>query len=385
MSANLVQKLKITSTAFLILASLPVSAKTLKRFILRHADISRVQALMDRQSKHITIDRELDEGQGVVVTLTKKGYSLVKRELPEVQVEEDKRIQLINSQMTVSTTASLSEAASAAKIPQQVPWGVAAVGATQAQQYTKGKGITVCVIDTGIQTTHPDLKGQVIGGRNFVAGADGKIKPKKFQDDNGHGTHVAGTIAALDNKIGVVGIAPKAKLLSLKVLDSQGSGFISDLADAIRYCAKSKARIASMSIGTLVDSPLLREAVYEASRAGLIMVAASGNMGGIVDFPAAYPEVLAVSAVDEELKFADFSNRGPEIDYTAPGVNILSTTIFNSYAYYSGTSMATPHVAGVIALALSAKKTQLATQDLGLSPDEQGLGLVDALKTVTTH
>jgi subtilisin family serine protease len=137
-----------------------------------------------------------------------------------------------------------------------------------------------------------------------------------------------------------------------------------------------------MSLGTADDSPVLREAVYEASRAGLIMVAASGNSGGVVDYPAAYPEVLAVTAIDRNLEVATFSGTGSEVDYTDPGVEVYSTTNRNGYAIYSGTSMATPHVAGVLALAISKGQSDLGTIDLGTSLQQQGHGLIDAGRTL---
>jgi subtilisin family serine protease len=262
---------------------------------------------------------------------------------------------------------------------QSVPWGISAIGARDAT--TQGAGIKVCVVDTGVDKNHPDLAENIAGGRNFVA--KGRlVDPNKWADDEGHGTHVSGTIAAVDNAIGVVGVAPRAGILAAKVLNSQGSGYNSWIADGVRFCTLSGAKVINMSLGGSSDSQVLHDAIIEAYNAGVIVVAAAGNSAREVGYPAKYSEVFAVSAVDINLNFASFSNFGPEVAFAAPGVNVLSTALGGGYVSYSGTSMASPHVAGVAALMLSSGSKGLKGRDIGLTSDQQGSGLIDALLTV---
>lgn len=159
--------------------------------------------------------------------------------------------------------------------------------------------IKVCVVDTGVDVDHPDLAANIVGGENFVS-KKGRVDSSAYDDDNDHGTHVAGND-------------------------------------------------------------------YRSS----------------VSFPAAFPETIAVSATDDQDRLASFSNIGPEVSFAAPGVNVLSTVKGGEYKAFNGTSMATPHVAGVYALMLSEGKTSVKADDIGLSANEQGAGLVNALRTVT--
>ncbi|HLD79059.1 MAG: hypothetical protein A2822_04440 [Candidatus Staskawiczbacteria bacterium RIFCSPHIGHO2_01_FULL_41_41] len=271
---------------------------------------------------------------------------------------------------------------------QKLPWGVDRVDADLANN--TGAGVTVCVVDTGIDKDHPDLQGNIVGGRNFVA-KGATVDSTKWDDDNGHGSHVAGTIAAVDNTIGVVGVAPSASLLAAKVLNRQGSGYLSDVIAGIDYCVQSGAKVVSMSLGTSSDIQSMHDAVDAAYASGVLLVAAAGNdYGGAVSYPAAYDSVVAVSATDSADNLASFSNVGPQVELAAPGVSILSTYKGGGYATLSGTSMATPHVSGVAALAWEANPLltnaevrallQSTADDLGAvgKDDLFGYGLVDA-------
>ncbi|MBI2588078.1 S8 family peptidase, partial [Candidatus Azambacteria bacterium] len=175
---------------------------------------------------------------------------------------------------------------------------------------------------------------------------------KTGNDDNGHGTHVAGTVAAVNNTIGVVGVGPDVHLYAIKVLNRNGSGFLSDVIEGIQWAIANGMQVANMSLGTSSDIQSFHDAVIAARNAGIVQVAAAGNSGGAVSFPAAYPEMIAVSATDQNNSIASFSSRGPEVDLAAPGVSIPSTYKGDSYATLSGTSMATPHVTGAAALVL---------------------------------
>ena len=192
----------------------------------------------------------------------------------------------------------------------------------------------------------------------------------------------SGIIAALDNAIGVVGVAPDAKIFAIKGLNSQGSGWSSDLAEGIYACINNNTRVINMSWGSATPSQIIYDALLDAYNAGLVLVAAAGNESSGVIYPAAHPEVLAVSAIDSNMQLAWFSNYGPEIDYAAPGVSINSTYLNGGYRILNGTSMASPHVAGVVALWLSSGSLGLVGEDINLQPYFQGNGLIDADATV---
>lgn len=207
--------------------------------------------------------------------------------------------------------------------------------------------IKVGIIDTGISDTHPDLLANVKGGVNT-------INPRKsWNDDNGHGSHVAGTVAGIDNDIGVIGVGPAIDLYAIKALDRNGSGFLSDVIEGIQWGVANGMRILNMSLGTASNIQSFEEAVKAAKMAGVTLVVAAGNSGSAVDYPAAYQEVIAVSATDQNNVIASFSSRGPEVDLAAPGVSILSTYKGAFYATMSGTSMAAPHVTGAAALVMN--------------------------------
>ena len=228
-----------------------------------------------------------------------------------------------------------------------IPWGIDRIYAPLVWTSTTANSVKVAVIDTGIDLKHPDLKDNIKGGYNAIT-------PRfSANDNNGHGTHVAGIIAALDNTIGVVGVAPQMDLYSVKVLDKFGSGYLSDVIEGIDWSIANKVNIINMSLGSPDNVLSFHDAVARAYNAGIVVVAAAGNSGQSVLYPAAYPEVIAVSATNNNDGIADFSSRGPEVDLSAPGVDIYSTYKGSAYKTLSGTSMASPHVAGVAALLLS--------------------------------
>ncbi|MGL5346123.1 MAG: S8 family peptidase, partial [Peptostreptococcaceae bacterium] len=245
-----------------------------------------------------------------------------------------------------------------------IPYGVSLINAQSiwTKGYT-GKGVVIAIIDTGVDTKHPALAGRVIGGRNFTPDDNGN--PSIYEDYNGHGTHVAGTIAANTNKVGITGVAPEASLLILKSLDKRGSGSITSVVNAINYAIAKKVNIISMSLGSPQNSPELRKAILTAVNNNIIVVCAAGNRGDNgnaltdeLDYPGAYEEVVEVGAIDQNLKAGSFTNSNKFVDVVAPGVNILSTYINQSYATLSGTSMATPHVSGALALLIEWSKKE---------------------------
>ncbi|MBI3671577.1 S8 family peptidase [Candidatus Azambacteria bacterium] len=223
---------------------------------------------------------------------------------------------------------------------QILPWGIDKVDAELSWSKSTGSGVKVAVLDTGIDLTHPDLAANIKGGFNTINPAS------SANDDNGHGTHVAGIIGALNNSIGVVGVAPNVSLYAVKALDKNGSGYLSDVIEGLDWAIANNMNIVNMSLGTNYDIPSFYDAIARASNAGIVLVAAAGNDGGAVDYPAAYPGVMAVSATDSSDAVTYWSSRGPEISLAAPGLNILSTWKGGGYATVSGTSMSSPHVAG---------------------------------------
>ena len=201
--------------------------------------------------------------------------------------------------------------------------------------------------DTGIDFTHPDLAANYAGGVNFV---DSKKPP---MDDNSHGSHVAGTIAGVKDGKGVVGVAPKARLYAVKVLDAEGGGNLTDIIKGLIWCGRNGMHVANFSLGAPVNSVFMRLAVSYAKMKGVAVIAAAGNSGGSVSYPAAFEDAIAVAASDSKDRIAEFSSRGPQVDFIAPGVDVLSSVPGGKYESYSGTSMAAPHVAGLAALAVS--------------------------------
>ena len=236
----------------------------------------------------------------------------------------------------------------------EVPKGVEIIKAAEVWSQTKGAGVKVAILDTGADTDHPDLSGRIEGGRNFTT--DDHSNPDIYEDYNGHGTHVAGTIAAIDDGKGVVGVAPEVSLLIVKVLDKNGSGQYKWIIDGINYAVEQKADIISMSLGGPEDVPELHQAVQNALKNNVLVICAAGNEGDGDDateelsYPGCYNEVISVGAVDLDRNSSPFTNSNKEIDLVAPGEKILSTYLNGKYATLSGTSMATPHVSGAMAL-----------------------------------
>jgi len=243
-------------------------------------------------------------------------------------------------------------------------WGVKQIGADKVWTATpnnKGTGVKVAVIDTGINYGNLDLTPNYIPpGYNAIT--NGATPPL---DDNGHGTHCAGIIAATDDAAGVVGVAPRASLYAVKVLDKSGRGYISDIIEGIQWAIDSKMQVISMSLGSSLPDSTLESACNIAFQNGIVVVAAAGNNGAAftgsnIIYPARYQNVIAVGATDKNNLRASFSCTGTELDLVAPGVNILSDWLyvsgdgqFRDTWTLSGTSMACPHVAGTAALIIA--------------------------------
>jgi subtilisin family serine protease len=273
-------------------------------------------------------------------------------------------------------------------------WGLAAINAYQAWDITRGNhSVVVAVLDTGIDWNHPDLAANIWSDANGYHGFNFISNNRQPMDDNVnsydesgiwqagtytyHGTHVAGVVGAvIDNNLGVAGMA-QVQLMAVKVMNESGEGTDAYVASGIKWAVDNHANIITMSLGVDGLSMTLSNMVNYASSHGVVMVAASGNSGSsVVSYPAAYPKVIAVGAIDSSEHWAPFSNYGENLDVVAPGVSIYSTQASGGYQYLSGTSTAAPYVAGVAALML--------TVNPALTPVQIGQTINDTAKDIRT-
>jgi subtilisin len=276
-------------------------------------------------------------------------------------------------------------------LAQSPSWGNDRVDAdvTRANGET-GAGADIAIIDTGIDSDHPDLQANLGKGKAFVdcKGSPKKVCKQSWDDDNDHGTHCAGIADAVNNDRGVVGVSTEATLHAVKVLDKRGSGSYSDIAAGVEYTADQGWDVGSLSLGGSSGSQVLKDAGVYATNNGVFLVAAAGNSGPCTDcvgYPAAYAEYMAVSSTDSSDNLSGFSSQGPEVEIAAPGTDIYST-IPGGYDTFSGTSMACPHVAGAAGLLMAngdsnsqARDTlKSSAENIGLSDNESGAGLLDA-------
>ncbi len=228
---------------------------------------------------------------------------------------------------------------------ERIDWGVHAYGVPSVWAGTKGGGVTVAVIDSGV-SNHPDLVTSIIDRRNFSSDPDAL-------DTLGHGTHVAGVISANGE---MKGVAPESKILAIKALGHSGMGAFSRVAESINFAADAGCDLICLSLGSTKPNDAMHQAIMRAWQAGIVVVCASGNDGGSVLYPAAYKECIGVGAVNRNGEVCDFSARGKGVLVVAPGEDITSTWVGGEYATVSGTSMAAPFVAGVLALYASRVK-----------------------------
>ncbi|MCZ2257569.1 S8 family peptidase [Sporosarcina sp. G11-34] len=298
---------------------------------LLHASKEDIQKL---QKKYPNYTKSFEVIPMIEISLTSNELSEIRRQYSQVDVFPIREYEVAAVTDTIPEQFKLINTISAQTAP-----------------YT-GKGVKVGVIDSGIDTSHKDLK---------VAGGICTIIPKRkcastgelYSDDLGHGTHVAGVIAALKNGIGTIGIAPEVELYSIKTIDKGDNGRTTDIIAGIEWAMEQKIDILNMSITTPRDDPALRLMLEKAYKSGIILVAAAGNEGysqDTVQYPAKYPTVIAVSAMKSDKTWLAGSSLGSEVELAAPGNRIMSTFPKNEYMEMSGTSMASPHVAGIAAL-----------------------------------
>lgn len=271
--------------------------------------------------------------QGSTVSETIEKY----KKLPEVEYAEPNF--LAKASLTPSDTLFGKQ------------WNLKKILSEESYDISKGGGVVIAVVDTGVDNNHSDLSGLVLQGYNAIDGSNNST------DDHGHGTHVAGIASAqTDNGNGVASVSFQSQVLPVKVLNKDGVGTYGDVSEGITYSADNGARIINLSLGGSSDSETLKRAVNYALSKGSLLVAAAGNDGNDAPvYPAAYKGVLAVSASDSNDNLASFSSYGNNIFVSSPGVSVISSVPGGSYASWSGTSMAAPHLAGLLALQLSYK------------------------------
>ena len=245
-----------------------------------------------------------------------------------------------------------------------IDWGLKLLGVPPLWKETQGDGIKVGVLDTGIALEHPDLRPAILEARDFTR------SPSAAYDAQGHGTHVSGIIAARRNAHGIVGVAPETKIITAKVLNDDGAGTSQDIVAGIHWAMEAGADILSMSLGSSEPDEEIHQALLLAISKGVFVITAAGNEGPELDtvgYPAGFPEMVAVGSIDRRKRLSQFSSRGRQVDVVAPGDEITSCYPPRGYAVLNGTSMATPFVSGVVALALAKHrkmggKTPLRTQ-----------------------
>ena len=343
-------KIVYTSMLFITLSMAPeASANTHEeqRVIITFEDDVNEQAI---EAASGDINFEFDSLPVVSVTISESGLKKLKNDPTIKKIEKD---------VIVRTNT------------QVLDWGIPKMNFPLAWQtgYT-GRGIKVAVVDSGI-SSHEDLV--IAGGVSFVD------YTTSYQDDNGHGTHVAGIIRASDNGFGIKGVASEVDLYAVKSIDQNGSAYLSSIIAGIDWAISNEMDIINLSLSTQSDSISFQNILDKAYEQGILVVAAAGNdgtgSGDTVDFPARYASVIGVGAIDQQNQLASFSSTGPNVEIVAPGVSVLSTYLNGSYARLNGTSMATPFVSGYFALlkqaypSLSNKQLRSIlitnTQDLG--------------------
>ena len=355
----------------------------------------KVPVIIGFKDKPSQADKDMIRGHGGDIKYSYTIIDAIAAKLPDQVIDKIKknpRVKYVEKDTEVHT------------LGQTLPWGVDRIDADLAWATSKGTGIKVAIIDTGIDRDHPDLQANIAGGINYVVGSpfDGK-SDDNWDDDNGHGTHCAGIVAAIDNAIGVIGVAPEASLYAVKVLRSSGSGWLSDVIAGIEWTidpngdgdTSDRMDVDSMSFGG-GDSQAMHDACDKAYAAGIVLIAAAGNSGDgdsttdEYSYPAAYDSVIAVGATNIGDEAPYWSNSGPHLELAAPGVDINSTWNDGGYNTISGTSMACPHVSGTAALVIASDpslsnvdvrlRLQETAEDLGDTGfDKQyGYGLVDA-------
>ena len=309
------------------------SGKDVKRYAILGDNLSKVEAVL--AELEVAKIKTFKHFGGIAVKLTDSEARTLQATLgTDMRMVVDEPFQAIVEPETSQGKPGKKPGGGGGKQGQQVPWGITAVNAVDAWSVTRGSGVAVCVTDTGLDVDHPDLVTNIGAGANYIDGGS-------WNDDNGHGTHVGGTIAALDNSVGVVGVAPQATLLGAKFLDRRGRGTHTDAADAIYGCLDLRNEVdptmtmplvvnMSWSVGgTAEQREIVHSAIRDLTDQGVIFVGAVGNSNAGMVTPGRWPEVLVVTGVDEDLTFAPFSGWNTGL-LPPPDTGILTSPLLQS-------------------------------------------------------
>ncbi len=233
-----------------------------------------------------------------------------------------------------------------------IDYGVRMVGAPLEWNETKGEGVKIGIIDTGVDSDHVELRSRIKDGVNFSGGSK-----DNFEDENGHGTHIAGIVAAEHNGVGVIGVAPKAELYIAKAFGGDGKTEYPAIEKSVRWLEDKKVDVINMSFSSTYTSAAYRNLIWDAHKRGISIICAAGNEGELgsntIGYPASYAETVAVSAVDINKNIAEFSSRGKAAEICAAGKDVYSTYLDGGYATLSGTSMACPIITGAVAILMA--------------------------------
>jgi subtilisin family serine protease len=300
-------------------------------YMIKYKDSSKKSELQDTIiQKNGKVKKIIEKFNTIIAELTPEEISNIK---------DDHNIAVIEQDYVVQT------------LGEGIPWGVEKIKAIDAhRQGIFGKGINIAIFDTGI-SEHPDIK--ISGGVSIIDGE------KTYNDENGHGTNVAGVISSQINNEGIIGTAPEVNLYAIKVINSQGIGRYSDIIEGIEWAIDNNINIINMSFGGDQYSKILEEAINMAYENNILIIAASGNNGGenTITYPAKYQNVIAVGAVDKENNLTSFTSTGTEMELVAPGTDILTTTLDGKQGKVEGTSFAASYVTGAAGLLWSKDKT----------------------------
>lgn len=343
--------MSLAQLASLLQAQFAVSGMPKKRHIVQFRDLRAYQAFLASHPDFPSGSHDPD-----CALLPPAGAIRIALADPEpfsrlsewVAVEPDRRVHVETRgflPMTAGPPSSVLDPS------QRIPWGVRAVHAPCIWRKSRGAGVRIGIVDTGVDFSHPDIKSALMRGVNLL---NRSLPPF---DDNGHGTHIAGTIAASNANGGIRGVAPGAKLYPIKAFDREGSAYVSDIILSIHWCIAHRIDIINMSFGMSTYSPSLHQAVKSAYLRNVTIVASSGNHGkrGVIDYPARFGQTIAVGALSRSKRIPSFSNRSRQVDVYAPGEAVYSTWPGGKYNHLNGTSMAAAHVSGVAALLLAAR------------------------------
>lgn len=312
-------------------------------------DVSAATAADPESADQVVVVAVDDEGRPELVTTSFEDVASTAASLAD-----DPALDVVAVETDRAMRVAGAAAASGGDPYRSQQWALDTLEVPTAWAISTGAQVDVAVIDTGVSGTHIDLAGKVCSGVAFLNSTGVAQLGQGATDPHGHGTHVAGTVAALrDNGVGVAGVAPSARIIPVRVLDAQGNGSSSDVARGITWAVDHGAEVINLSLGG-PHSQAVQTAVDYAESLGVVVVAAAGNagVGGPPNYPAALEQVVAVASHEPNGAVSTFSTRGAYVDVAAPGSGILSTSRDGSWVYMSGTSMATPHVAGVVALLL---------------------------------